>query len=69
MVAASQKPILNRLLQCEPIEVRGQRYASVEQAVADAGRRFTWDHLVQVFSDYGVEVSRDTLRRWKREAA
>jgi hypothetical protein len=37
--------------------------------VADAGRRFTWDHLVQVFSDYGVEVSRDTLRRWKREAA
>jgi hypothetical protein len=69
MVAASQKPILNRLLQCEPIEVMGQTYTSIDSAIADAGSRFTWDHLAQVLSDHGAEVSRDTLRRWRREAA
>jgi hypothetical protein len=69
MVAASQKPILNRLLQCEPVRVRGRAYSNIDLAIADVGKRYTWDHLVQVLSDYGADVSRDTLRRWRREAA
>lgn len=44
-------------------------YSSIDLAIADVGRRYTWDHLVQVLSDYGADVSRDTLRRWRREAA
>jgi hypothetical protein len=69
MVASSQKPILNKLLECDPIEIMGQSYLSIDSALVDVGRRFTWDHLAQVLSDHGAEVSRDTLRRWKREAA
>lgn len=69
MVAASQKPILNRLLYCEPLEVRGRKYSSIDHAIADVGRIYTWDHLVQRLADHGVDVSRDTLRRWRREAA
>jgi len=66
---------VNRLLSLDPLYIRSQQsdiglevaIRSVPQALKGMGFHYTADALVESLSGYGVEVSAETLYRWKRE--
>lgn len=63
MVAQSQRPILNRLLACDPLETPKGVFFSVDEALMVVPPAA----LVRALDAHGVSVSERTLKYWKKE--
>jgi hypothetical protein len=69
MVNQSQRPILNRLLALEPLNVGGREFSSIDDALLAIGNRMSFDDVALALDDHGVTISSRQLRRWKEEVA
>ncbi len=69
MPTRSQRPLLNKLLGLEPLEVGQVRFTTIDDALMVMGTGFSPERLAAALDDQAhVEVTVATLYRWKREA-
>lgn len=71
MPTRSQRPIVNKLLSLEPLEIgsyRDQRFATIDEALAKVGGEFTFEQLAAALdAQTHVLVTASTLYRWRRQ--
>ena len=71
MPTRSQRPIVNKLLSLEPLELgphRDLRFASIDEALLAVGSDFSFEQLAAALAmQTQVEVTGSTLYRWRRE--
>jgi hypothetical protein len=71
MPTRSQRPIVDKLLSLEPLEVgshRDLRFTGIDQALLQMGTDFTAEELAVALSNQtDVKVSTTLLYRWRRE--
>ena len=70
MPSRSQRPILNKLLGLQPLEVGRAKYVTIDDAVAAMGTDFSAEQLSAALdAQQEIEVTVTTLYRWRREIA
>ena len=67
MPAQSQRPLVNKLLACEPLSVRGAVFTSIDAALLAPG--VSVGELVKALRRHDIPVTYKTLRRWREEAS
>ncbi len=71
MPARSQRPLVNKLLSLEPLEVgsyRDLRFSAIDEALLAMGGDFSPEQLAAALdAQTHVEVTVSTLYRWRRE--
>jgi hypothetical protein len=65
MPAQSQRPLVNKLLACEPLSVRGYVFTSIDDALLTTGVSIS--QLVKALRGHDIPVTYKTLRRWQTE--
>ena len=63
----SNYPLVNRLLAVDPLNVRGAEFSSLVSALDQIGAGVTVGEVQAGLERVGVEVSTETLYRWKRD--
>ena len=70
MPTHSQRPLVNKLLGLEPLDIAKTRFFAIDDALIAMGTDFTPERLAAALYDQAqVEVTVSTLYRWRRELA
>lgn len=67
MPGQSQRPLMNKLLACDPLRLGGLTFTSIDDALLALDRSITVDELALALAGHDVPVSIRQLYRWRGE--
>lgn len=69
MSVQSQRPLVNKLLACEPLHINGHTFTSIDAALRACNGSLTVRGLAEALNAADVPVSIWQLYKWRREIA
>ena len=67
MPTRSQRPLVDKILGMEPLEIGQARFTELDAALLAMGTDFSPERLAAALDTLSIEVTVSTLHRWRRE--